>query len=910
MASLFGRADQVRSITALVAGLRDGGAALLVRGEAGIGKSALLDLAVTVAGQARAQVLSTTGVEAESHLDFAGLHQLLGPLLPLAEALPGPQRTAILTAFGLADAAPPDLFLIALASLNLLADAGSLAPVLVTVDDAHWLDPASAAVLAFVARRIAAEPIGLVASARDGFGTPLDGAGLPELRVPPLDPKAAEALLDARAPGLPPAARASILATAEGNPLALAELPLALGEPEVAGRLDPAGSWLPLTTRLEQAFAGRLDGLPEATVTALEVAALNDGDGLAETLAAAGRLREVATGDLQPAIEARLITVDERRIRFRHPLIRSAVQQRIGGVRRLAVHTALAQAPDMSAERRLWHRAAASEGPDEQVAAELDDAAQHAQRRGAVAGAVRILEIAARLSTDQHRRVERLLRAAAWATELGRRDAVDRLLDLIGPAEITAAQQARRAWVHGRFDNHLAESIPGIRALVAFAWEAIGRAETDLALDLLYAVGLACAYTEPGTEIRESVVAAARRIEVAADDPRLLLVLAFAHPVACGAEVLARLRQWAAAGIGDESSYRALATSANAIGEYELCLAFAAPALTHLRSQGRLGLLARALAVQGRAAANLTNLSIAVTAAEETIRLSRETSVPPVEALGWAQNAQVAALRGRFREFEECAAQAELLATPLRAAAALSTVQHARGLAALAVGRHPEAVEPLLRIFEPGDPAYHLLHHWDAIGDLAEAAASGPSRPRVLEIVAGLERVAERMPTTALRVGLGYARAVLADDEQALLLFLATDLSGWPFVRARAQLVHGAWLRRHRRRAESRAVLRAARDAFDALGAAPWGERARQELRASGEVSTRRAPDALDRLTPQELQIAQLAADGLTNREIGQRLYVSHRTVSTHLHRIFPKLGITSRAAVREALARTPEPPD
>ncbi|BCY08377.1 AAA family ATPase [Actinoplanes sp. L3-i22] len=898
MASLSGRSDEIRRITALLGGLAGGGAALIVRGEAGIGKSALLHRAAADARRAGLRVLTTTGVEAESHLDFAGLHQLLAPLLGLAGALPVPQRTAILTAFGLAEAPPPEPFLIALASLNLLAEASGRAPVLVTVDDAHWLDPASGAVLAFVARRIAAEPIGLVAAARDGFETALDGAGLPVLDLWPLDPESAEEVLDARAPDLAPAVRARVLATAEGNPLALAELPL-----------DPDGDRLPLTDRLERAFAGRLGDLAPVTVTALEVAALNDGDGLAETLAAAGLLagRPVAAAVLQPAIDARLVTVDEGRLRFRHPLIRSAIRHRIDGVRRLAVHTALARVIGDRAERRLWHRAAASEGPDERIAADLDDSAQQAQRRGAVAGAVRALELAARLSTDQPARVERLLRAAAWATELGRRDEVDRLLGLIGPAEISPAQQARTAWVRGRFDNHLAESLPGVRTLVVFARDAIARGETDLALDLLYAVGLACAYTEPGSEIRDSVVAAARRIDVAADDPRLLLVLAFAHPVACGAEVLDRLRGWAAAGVTDESSYRALATSANAIGEFELCLAFAAPALAHLRGQGRLGLLARALAVQGRAAVNLMNLSIAVPAVEETIRLSRETSVPPVEALGWAQNAQVAALRGRLREFEECAAQAELLATPLRAATALATVQHARGLAELAAGRHREAVEPLLRIFRPGDPAYHLLHGWDAIGDLAEAAARGPARPQVVAIVADLERVAERMPTTALRVGLGYARAMLAradDAEQSLVDFLGTELAGWPFVRARAQLVYGSWLRRHRRRAESRVVLRAAREAFDALGAVPWSERARQELRASGETSTHRAMDALDRLTPQELQIAQLAADGLTNREIGQRLYVSHRTVSTHLHRIFPKLGITARAALREALAR------
>ncbi|WP_436535007.1 ATP-binding protein [Actinoplanes sp. HUAS TT8] len=892
MASLFGRSGEIHRVSALVGALPTRGAALVVRGEAGIGKSALLAVAVDVARGSGLQVLSVTGVEAESHLDFAGLHQLLTPFLRLAEALPGPQRTAVLTAFGMADAPPPDLFLIALASLNLLAEASSLAPVLVVVDDAHWLDPATAAVLAFVARRIAVEPIGLMVAARDGFATPLDAADLPVLRLAPLDPEAAEELLDTRAPDLPPSTRAAILANAEGNPLALTELP------EVAGRLDPAGNWLPLTTRLEQAFAGRLSGLPEATATALEVAALNDGDGLAETLAAAG----VTAADLAPAIEGRLVTVDQGRIRFRHPLIRSAVHHRIDGIRRLAVHTALAGVLDATAERRLWHRAAASEGADERIAADLDDAAQHAQQRGAVAGAVRTLEIAARLSTDGHRRVERLLLAAIWATEIGRRDEMDRLLDLIGPAALTPDQQARAAWVRGRFDNHLAQSIPGARALVLFARDAIDRGETDLALDLLQAVSLLCAFTEPGVEIRESVVAAARRLTVDGDDPRLLLVLAFAHPVACGADVLARLQRPAPA--VDGAAYRALSTSANAIGEYELCLALAAPALIHLRTQGRLALLTRALAVQGRAAVNLANLSIAVPAAEETIRLAREISLPPIEALGWAQSARIAALRGRFGEFEACAAQAELLATPWRAAAVLSMVQHARGLAALAAGRHREAVEPLLRIFRPGDPAYHLLHGWDAIGDLAEAAARGPARLRVTEIVGELEKVAEQMPTAALRVGLGYAVAVLDGDEQAFVDFLATDLTAWPFVRARAQLVYGAWLRRHRRRAESRVVLRAAREAFDALGTVPWSERARQELRASGETSTRRAPDALDRLTPQELQIAQLAAEGLTNREIGQRLYVSHRTVSTHLHRIFPKLGITSRAALREALAR------
>ncbi|WP_045739959.1 ATP-binding protein [Actinoplanes rectilineatus] len=929
-AGLLGRADELRRVTGLLADLPERGAALILRGDAGIGKSALLSRATEVAGKSGVRVLSTTGVEAESHLDFAGLHQLLSPVLDLVEELAGPLRTAILTAFGLAAAAPPDLFLIALASLGLLAEAAARQPVLVVVDDAHWLDPASAAALTFLARRVAAEPIAVLLAARDAGDVPV-APDVPELRLTALEPWAAQALLHARAPGLPAPARAAILAAAQGNPLALVELPA------VAGALDPAGPWLPLTARLEQAFSARLDDLPPTAVSVLRVAALNDGDVLAETLAAAGLLERrpadrptdrlgnhpVDPDALQPAIQARLVTVDGTRIRFRHPLIRSAIHHRISGVQRLAVHNALATVLADQPERRLWHRARGSAGPDERIALDLQAAAARARQRGAVAGAVHTLEMAARLSTDPARRVERLLSAAVLATEIGRRTEVDRLLDLIGPAEISTVQQARTAWVRGRFDNHLAGSVDGAWGLVSYARQALGQGEPDLTLDLLHAVGLVCAWSEPGPGLRRSAVETARRVPVDAGDPRLLLVLAYLDPVECAAEVAAALTTRAmsaegdaaaatpatrtTSGAGDATAAWTLATAANAVGEHRLCLSFIAPALTRLRDQGRLGLLTRALAVQGRSAANLADLGVAVPAAEETIRLAREISVPPVEALGWAEHAQIAALRGRFDEFEESAAQAELLATPLRAAAALATVQHARGLAALATGRYTDAVGHLLRIFADADPAGNMLRCWDAVGDLAEAAFRGAEQDRVRDAMDRMEAVSERVPTAALRVGLGYARALLAADDEVedrLRALLATDLGGWPFVRARAQLVYGERLRRTRRRAESRLMLRTARDTFDALGTVPWGERARQELRAAGESSGVRSPAALDRLTPQELQIAQLAAVGLTNREIGQRLYVSHRTVSTHLHRIFPKLGVVSRAGLQAALDR------
>jgi RNA polymerase sigma factor (sigma-70 family) len=341
------------------------------------------------------------------------------------------------------------------------------------------------------------------------------------------------------------------------------------------------------------------------------------------------------------------------------------------------------------------------------------------------------------------------------------------------------------------------------------------------------------------------------------------------------------------------------------VGSVDLAAGFCTTAIADLRAHGRLGLLARCLAAQAWSAAQLGDLNAAIPAAEEASQLTRETTQPIMHATALATQAMLAALRDEQDSVHALAGDAEKAALPVAARPVLATVQHARGLAALASGQYAHAYDHLRRMFDEADASYHLALRCFAVGDLAEAAVRSGQHIAIRGILNEMEDVARTTPSPPLHVGLRHARALLADDaraEELLIDAVEGSTASWSFARARGQLAYGEWLRRQRRATDSRAPLRAARDTFDALGTVPWSERARQELRASGEVSRRRTLDARDQLTPQELQIAQLAAAGLTNREIGQRLYLSHRTVSSHLHRIFPKLGVTNRAALDNVL--------
>lgn len=901
---LIGRATEVQHLRDVVLDVGNGGGAVVVRGDPGIGKSALLATLRDDAAARGMRILTTIGVESETHLPFAGLHRLLSPVLDAVDELPAPQREALLAAFGMTDAVAPDLFLIALAALNLVAEAATPAPVLLLIEDAHWLDRPSTDVLAFIARRIEAEPVALVAAMRDGSPGALDaGSGLPELLLQRLDRVAAAALLDAQAPDLRSDVRERLLDEAAGNPLALVELPLTASGFGV-GALP---AWLPMTTRLEQAFAARLSALPAGTRELLLVAALNDGELLVETLAAGA----IVTGgrpsvvDLGPAAEAGLVQVTDERLLFRHSLLRSAIHHGASMSQRHRVHAAMAVVL-ADEDRVAWHRAAASTGPDEDVAAALEAAAARAQRRGGIEAAVAALERAARLSADPSRRTVRLLRAAGHAAELGRRDTVLGLMRQVEPLQLSVLQRGQAAWIQDAFEDGIRDVAEGTRSLVGLAERVTDEGGADLALQLLWAAALRCFFSEPGPEVRRSVVAAAARVRVDEHDARLLAILGFASPVECGAVVLGRLPRSIAGQDGDARSARLLGNAAMSVGAFDVSMAMHAKAVAGLRAEGRLGLLARALSAQAWSGLHLVDLGVSVPAVEEGLRLARETSQPNLHALATAHAATIAALRGDHEGAERLAAEAERAGAPTGARSVLAVVQFARGLCALGEGRHSDALDHLLRMQDPADPAYHVSRRCFAVAGLAEAAVHSGRPESVSRVMETMEGVAGTTPSPSLQIGLRYARAVLADDAHAEHLFglaLGADLTRWPFPRAQAQLAYGSWLRRRRRTAESRAPLRAARETFDALGTIAWGERARQELRASGETSRRRTPEALDRLTPQELQIARMVAEGLTNREIGERLYLSHRTVGSHLHRIFPKLGITSRAALGAAVS-------
>ena len=637
---ILGRDRELAALSELVAALPDRGGALVVCGEPGIGKSALLTEAAARAGARGMRVLRASGVQSEAHLPFSGLHQLLRPILDGADDLPAPQRAALLAAFGMSEEAAPDRFLIALAVLDLVAEAATAAPHLLLIEDGHWLDPSSAEVLAFVARRLSSDPIVLLAAVRAGFDTPFEDAGLPELRLERLDDAAAEALLDARAPGLTPAIRERVLADAAGNPLALVELPLAsatLGD----AALLPA--WLPLTTRLEQAFAARVAGLPIATRTLLLVAALDDGGVPAEVLAAAALVSgsEPVLEDLGPAVTAQLVDVDEQAVRFRHPLVRSAIHQAASVSQRLETHAALAQVLEGQPHRRVWHRAASVVGADEGIATELEVTAGYAQQRGGGLAAITALERAARLTGDRARRAARLLRAAELAFELGRRDLVGRLLGEVETLPLEPLDRARVTWIRESFDDGVTGGLSGARALADVAEQTLA-GDSALAVSLLGGAALRCWWGDPGPAVRERIIDVAGRLPLDADDARLIAILAWADPVHSGAHVIERLSDLVPDPHGDGRAMRLYGMAATAVGHQELASGFLGAAVTSLRADGRLALLAQALILRAWSGLHLGNWHASMPDLEEGGRLAVETSQPLWQARARAGQAALA----------------------------------------------------------------------------------------------------------------------------------------------------------------------------------------------------------------------------------------------------------------------------
>jgi len=903
-APLLGRETELDALTALLDDVEQTGAALVLRGEPGIGKSRVLGEAAAVARDRGITVLSATGVQSEARLAFSGLHQLLRPVKDRTADLIPAQREALDAAFGLTAGPAPEHFRIAMAALDLLSEVAGDTPLLLIAEDAHWLDRPTADVLAFIARRLDSDPIVLLAAVRDGYPSVLADAGLPERRLGALDPMVATKLLDATAQGLRMAERNRILQQAAGNPLALIELP------ESTARLEhgtPEPELLPLTARLERAFADRVSDLPDETRLLLVVAALNDSDDVGEVLRAGGVVAGAPLDFdlLEPAASAAIVDLDLQTIRFRHPLIRSAVHQSASVSQRLRAHEALAATLEAEPDRRVWHRAALISGEHEDVALELEEAAGRARQRGAIGVAVTALRRAGELSRPASGG-HRLLGAAELAFELGRPDVVGPLLRDVERLDLGPLERARITWIEEMVTTRPLGDVVRFTELTAVAEQAGQAGDHDLHVDLLWLVASRSWWVDPGPAARRVLIDAARRLGGAdVADPRVLAIHAYADPLGHAPEVLARLRATAAErGRGTEVA-RHFGPAALVVGAFDLGVDFLATAVEALRDEGRLGHLPRMLTLYSSMAARLAEWDAAIPAAAEARRLAEELGEPQWEAGADTVVSLIAGMRGDELATERAAAQAERVAVSAGANITVAFAQFGRVVAALGAGRHADAYNFAERLFDPADSAYHpVISSW-LIGDLAEAALHLDRVEEARVRVEQVEAEAGESPGSWIALGLNHARALLADAPEAEQRFraaLSADFARWPFQRARAQLAFGQWLRRRRRIADSRGPLRAARDAFDALGCRAWGDQARRELRASGESSRRRVPEARDQLTAQELQIAQLAAKGLSNREIGQKLFVSPRTVSTHLYRIYPKLGISARGELASAL--------
>jgi DNA-binding CsgD family transcriptional regulator len=886
---LIGRDAEVGLLGALLDGAASGrGGALVIRGEPGIGKTALLHELDRAATQRGMRVLKATGAESESRLPYAAVHQLLFPLA--AEIGP---RSALRAALGLADG-QPDVYAVARATLELVADLAAERPVVLVVDDLHWLDGASADVLAFLGRRVGSESVVAVGATRTvALDDPQRRSGLPDIEIGRLPGADAAALLDAHAPQLAAPVRRRLLAEAAGNPLALVELPKT-----AAGAIEEA---LPLNSRLEKTFAARAVDLSPAASTLLVVLAADASCDLRRLLLAATEVagEPVDLRDAQHAIDAGLIELDGSALRFRHPLMRSVIYQQAPVADRVAAHRALAEQLAAMPDRRLWHLAAATLGTDETLAAELEKHAERARSRGATMAAVAALRRAATLSDLPARRTSLVLRAAELASEVGARHEVEQLLAGNDLTDLGPVEHARLANVLEvvRFPQYR-DPLRRVQELTDIAVAAFDAGSPEVGRQVLWRAASRCFFQATGPE----TAAARERIAglAGSDDPFGLAILAYTLPEQRGREVLEKLRS---TGNGSDAA-RFTGSAALVLGDFAASSVHLDMAVTDARAQGRLGVLSRLLASSNWGRLWLGEWDRAHAELIEARALAQETGEPFYAVAAQTTLSAIAAMRGDLDLADTL--MREVTASPLTAGMRYIQVAgaQARGLVHLFRGETSAAYAVLAQAFDPAQPTYHRYMRWWLVPDLLDAAIAADRLAEAREIIAELPALAERVGAPILVVADRYAAAVTGAAE------IPAEIERWPLYRARLQLHLGRRGATTAGKAASEAtagpardMLRAARDTFDQLGAVPWAEAARAELSAAGEQSGRRVASARELLSPQELQIAGMAAQGLTNREIADRLFLSHRTIGSHLYRIYPKLGITRRTQLAGALS-------
>ncbi|MCW2982559.1 MAG: LuxR family transcriptional regulator [Conexibacter sp.] len=876
---------------------------LLLRGEAGVGKTALLEHAIAAAFDLR--VVRVVGVESEMELAFAALHQLCTPLLDLVPRLPDAQRDALHTAFGLAAGTAPDRFLVGLAVLSLLSEAAEQQPLLCVIDDAQWLDRESAQAVAFVARRMLAEPVVLLLATREPSKLL---TGLPELVLDGLAPADARALLAAAIPGrLDEQIANQLIAETRGNPLALLELPRVLSPGQLAGGL---GLQHAVPTRVEDSYRARLETLPDTTQRLLLLAAAEP-TGDPALLWRAAEATDIAVDALEPAETAGLIEITGR-VMFRHPLVRSVLYRSATPHQRRDVHRALAQATDPHADpdRHAWHLAQATAHPDEDVAAELERAATRAQARGGLAAAATYLERAAALTPGRDQRAQRALAAAQTKFQAGALDDALVLLDLADAGSPREGERARVDLLRGQI-AFASQRVGDAPPLLLKAARELQRLDPELARDT-YLDTLTAAMTAGRLAGRAYVVEASRAAlagPVLSEAPRpsgLLLrglAVRFAQGYAAGAPLLKDALQgfqretvlppqdarwlwfasWIALILWDDAAWSVLSVRH----------------LEFVRTTGALTGLPFALNNRSSVIAFSGDLDGAASLNEEA-RAAAEAIGVTTHGSGALS---LAAVRGRETEFlrlnesyvEDARARGDGLA--------LSVSEFLTGVLYNGLGHYDAALAatlPAARFSEDGSAMW-------ALTELVEAAVH-LGRPEV--VGDALERIAETTQAAGTDWGLGIearTRALLGDRSNADALYReAIERLRRSTIRVqlgRTHLLYGEWLRRERRIVDARVQLRAAHEMFITMGVEGFAVRAEGELVATGELrAPRHSVERRDQLTAQEVQVARLARDGLSNREIGARLFISPHTVAYHLHKVFAKLDIASRHQLAKAL--------
>jgi DNA-binding CsgD family transcriptional regulator len=902
-AGLTDRLTERGVLDRFVAGVRAGeGRALVVRGEPGVGKTALLDY---LAGHASACLVArAAGVQSEMELAFAGLHQLCAPMLDHAESLPVPQREALRTAFGLSAGPVPDRFLVGLAVIGLLSETAREHPLICVVDDQQWLDRASAQALGFAARRLAAEPVGLVFAARVPGK---DVAGLPELLVEGLAEADARELLESVLTGpLDARVRDQIIADTNGNPLALLELPRGLTPAQLAGGFG-LSSAVPLAGRIEESFGRQLETLPAQTRKLVQLAAADPSGDPVLVWRAAGLLA-IGAGAARPATDAGLAEFGAR-VRFRHPLVRSAAYRSASVQTRQELHRALAEVTDpaVDPDRRAWHRAQAAAGPDEEVAAELEQSAGRAQRRGGLAAAAAFLERSVGLTLDPARRAQRALAAAQAEHQAGALDAALGLLAMAQAGPLDELQRARGELLRAQIafaSSHGRDAAPlmlsAARQLEALDVGLARETYLEAFTAALFVGRLSPAVGDVARAARQApaLQGQARASDLLLDGLALLVTEGYAAGTPALKRALLAFRSQDISAAEGLSWLWLAGRMAMAVWDDETWEILAGRHVQLAREAGALSELPLAIRSRILLHAHAGELAegAALIAEAEAVADATGSQLSPYGAMG------VAAWRGREAEATELI-QATLEGVTSRGEGRGVTSHYAAALLYNGLGHYDEARAAAEVVCEYDDVG---VLGW-SLAELVEAAVRSNQPARASE---ALQRLAETTRASGTDWALGTearSRALLSEGETAEKLYREAierlDRTRMRPAVARAHLVYGEWLRRENRRRDARTELRTAHGMFATMGMEAFAERARRELLATGDTVRKRTVETVSELTAQESYIARLAVDGRTNVEIGSQLFLSTRTVEWHLSKVYTKLGVGSRRELRRALA-------